>query len=87
MGFERDSRRSPTTPTVREVFDDIQGTPREHGVKQETDSNFPARMATEDNKSKLWEGGPRKTAPMKKTLLHLSKYFPGVLHHVIQKTF
>jgi hypothetical protein len=51
-GFERDSRRTPVTPTIKEAFDDPQTIPHEHTVEQEMDSNFPARTATEYNKSK-----------------------------------
>jgi hypothetical protein len=52
MGFERDSRRTPAAPTIKEVFDDPQTIPHEYTVEQKMNSNFPARAATEDDESK-----------------------------------
>jgi hypothetical protein len=87
QGFERDSRKSPTPHTIRKAIDNPQGIDEDPGVDKTINSNFPVGAATEDQASKLWEGGPKKLVPTKKMLLHLSKYFPGVPQHVIQKTF
>ncbi len=59
-----------------------------------TTYNNPARLPSsiegeeEEEKPKyVWEGGPKRLRPNKKTLEKLAKYFPGIPIEVIKKTF
>jgi hypothetical protein len=70
-----------------EVFDEPYKTVEKQDTRPTIEPNFQARAATKEDDLMLWEGGPKKLVPTKKTLLHNTKYFPGIPQHVIQKTF